>query len=69
MKKTLSIEGMSCGHCTATVEKALRALSGVSDVKVDLASKTAVVTAADTVDESSLVDAVNDTGFEVVKVD
>jgi Cu+-exporting ATPase len=32
----LTIQGMSCSHCSATVEQALRALPGVSDVTVSL---------------------------------
>ena len=29
MEKTMKIEGMMCGHCEATVKKALEALDGV----------------------------------------
>ena len=36
MKKIVSIEGMTCGHCVARVEKALKALPGAEGVKVDL---------------------------------
>ena len=32
----LSVDGMSCGHCKATVEKALTGLAGVVDFEVDL---------------------------------
>jgi copper chaperone len=37
---TLTIEGMSCGHCVMRVKKALDALAGVtgSDVKVGIAT-------------------------------
>lgn len=35
----LSVEGMMCGHCTARVEKALRAVEGVADVEVSLEEK------------------------------
>jgi copper chaperone len=34
----LSIDGMSCGHCVARVDKALRALSGVKVARVDVGS-------------------------------
>lgn len=37
------IEGMSCGHCSARVEKALRSLEGVEDVKVSLDEKMAEI--------------------------
>ena len=33
---SLSVEGMSCGHCVARVTKALAALPGVEVNKVDI---------------------------------
>lgn len=44
MKTIISIDGMNCGHCTATVDKALRTVPGVSEVNVLLAEKRAEVT-------------------------
>ena len=38
MKKTMIVEGMSCGHCSARVEKALNALEGVK-ATVDLEAR------------------------------
>jgi copper chaperone len=35
---TLQIEGMSCGHCVARVEKALSKLEGVHASRVSLGS-------------------------------
>ena len=43
MKTTLSIEGMMCGHCQATVEKALKGVPGVSEVVVSLEDKNPIV--------------------------
>jgi copper ion binding protein len=40
----LDVQGMTCGHCTATVERALKAVPGVAAVTVDLASARATVT-------------------------
>ena len=68
MNKTLRIEGMTCGHCTASVEKALRAVPGVGDVKVDLAAKTATVSAGDGVTDAVLAKAVDDIGFDVTGI-
>ena len=39
----LTIEGMTCGHCTAAVKKALLAMPGVRSVDVQLAPGTATV--------------------------
>ncbi|MCC8194184.1 MAG: heavy metal translocating P-type ATPase [Deltaproteobacteria bacterium] len=68
MKKTMRIEGMSCGHCTGSVEKALRAVPGVTDVTVDLASKTASLDMKDGVSEDALREAVTGIGFEVAAI-
>ncbi len=42
--KTLNVQGMSCQMCVKHVTHALEDVTGVSDVRVDLASGTAVVT-------------------------
>jgi copper chaperone len=42
-KASIKVDGMSCSHCTAAVTKAVRALEGVSDVKVSLEAGTADV--------------------------
>jgi copper chaperone len=39
----LKVTGMTCGGCTSTVTHALKALSGVSDVKVSLSAGEATV--------------------------
>ena len=44
MKKTMKIEGMMCGHCEATVKKALEGLDGVTSAEVSHEKGTAVVT-------------------------
>lgn len=36
MKKTIGVNGMTCGNCKKSVESALRNLDGVNDVAVDL---------------------------------
>lgn len=68
MKTTLSIEGMMCGHCQATVEKALKGVPGVSEVVVSLEDKNAVVTAEESVSADALKAAVVDAGYEVTNI-
>ncbi|MDR3175060.1 MAG: heavy metal translocating P-type ATPase [Desulfovibrio sp.] len=68
MKKTIGIEGMSCAHCAASVEKALRAVPGVADVKVDLSAKKAFVDTEEAVAGETLKKAVSGAGFEVVGI-
>lgn len=68
MKTTLSIEGMMCGHCQATVEKTLKGVQGVSEVVVSLEDKNAVVTADESVSADTLKNAVVDAGYEVTDI-
>ncbi len=66
MKYVMKIEGMSCGHCSARVEKALAALG--AEAKVDLAAKTATIDAPATLDKQTMLDAVKDAGYEPVEI-
>lgn len=68
MKKVISIAGMSCGHCANTVEKALRAVFGVKEASVDLASKKATVEIEGTISDELLKKAVTDAGYQVVEI-
>jgi copper chaperone len=67
MKKTLSIEGMSCAHCVMHVKNALAEVAGVESAEVDLGQKSAVVT-GNALDETALKAAVAEAGYEVVAV-
>lgn len=67
MEKTMLIEGMSCGHCSARVEKALNELDGVN-ATVDLDKKTAFIKLSKEVNDEVLTKAVTDVGYEVVSV-
>ena len=67
MKKQLSIEGMSCGHCVKHVTSALEGIKGVTSVHVDLTAKNAVVE-GDALDDAEMKAAVADAGYTVVAV-
>ncbi len=68
MEKTIKIEGMMCGHCEATVKKALEALPQVEAAKVDHTAGTAVVTLKDAVQDEVLKKAVEDKDYKVVSI-
>jgi Cu+-exporting ATPase len=67
MKKTLSVEGMSCGHCVNHVKNALIQVSGVESAEVDLGKKSAVVV-GNALDDAALKAAVAEAGYEVVAI-
>jgi len=69
MKKTMRIKGMSCDHCKAAVEKALRALPGTTAV-ADPKSGIAIITTDGQVTDQQMIDAItNNTPFTVLGVD
>ncbi len=68
MEKKMLVEGMRCMHCKASVEKALKAVEGVTDAVVDLEAKTATICTAADIPDSVLMDAVREKGFEPVRM-
>ncbi len=66
MIKKIAIEGMSCGHCVMHVEEALKSLSGIKSVKVDLEGKSATVELAYEVEDEKIIAAVEDAGYEAI---
>ena len=67
MEKILKVDGMTCGHCKARVEKVVSAIDGVDSVDVDLASKNVTVKMSKDISEQTLSDVIVDAGYEVIK--
>jgi Cu+-exporting ATPase len=67
---TFDIVGMSCASCVGRVERSIRAVPGVGDVAVNLATERASVTPlrGETVDRNAVMAAVKAAGYEVVPV-
>ena len=68
MEKTMKITGMMCGHCEATVKKALEAVPGVAEAKVSHETGTAVVTLSSDVADAALKKAVEDKDYTVTDI-
>ena len=68
MEKTMKIEGMMCGHCEATVKKALEAVDGVTSAQVSHENGTAVVTLSKAVDDAVLRAAVEAKDYRVTSI-
>lgn len=68
MTKTITIEGMMCGHCEAAVKKALEALPGVAAADVSHEKGTAVVTLSEEVADKVLKKAVEDKDYTVTGI-
>ena len=65
---TLHITGMMCGHCEATVKKALEALPAVTSAAVDHKAGTAEVTVADKLSLKKLKKTVEKAGYAVTEI-
>ena len=68
MTNTLKIEGMMCGHCEATVKKALEAIDGVNSAEVSHEAGTAVVELSEGVQDEVLQKAVEDKDYKVLSI-
>ena len=68
MTKTMSIEGMMCGHCEARVKKALEAVAGVKSADVSHEKGTAVLELDDNVTDDVLTAAVTEQDYKVTGI-
>ena len=68
MTKTLTIEGMMCGHCSGTVKKALEAVPGVISADVSHEKGTAVVELSAAVADDVLKGAVEAKDYKVTAI-
>jgi copper ion binding protein len=60
---TMRVTGMTCGHCVAAVSRAVKAIPGVENVSVDLASGQVVVDGP--ADKAAIEQAIVEEGYEV----
>ena len=61
----IKIKGMTCQHCVMAATKALSALDGVKDVKVDLKTGMATYEEVKAVDPEIVVAAIKKAGYEI----
>lgn len=62
---SLPVEGMTCASCVGRVEKALKAVRGISTASVNLATERADITLTDSGDALSAVRAIESAGYSV----
>lgn len=65
METVIYVGGMMCPHCKARVEKACKAVAGVTDAVVDLQAKTVTVTGE--ASQQALETAIVQVGFDILK--
>ncbi|MGP9723200.1 heavy-metal-associated domain-containing protein [Corynebacterium sp. AOP40-9SA-29] len=62
--KNYTVEGMTCGHCKASVEEEVGDIAGVTSVAVDLSTGAVSVTGEDVTDDAVSA-AVAEAGYTV----
>lgn len=65
---TLTVKGMSCGHCVKSVEDNVGKLAGVESVSVNLNAGTVQVSHDSTqADRSKIEETIEEQGYDVVQ--
>ncbi|MEN4399812.1 heavy-metal-associated domain-containing protein [Mycolicibacterium senegalense] len=63
--QTVTVTGMTCGHCATSVREEVGALPGVRTVEVDLATGLVTIDSENQLDASVISDAVTEAGYAV----
>lgn len=62
MSQTITVEGMSCGHCEQTVVEALEEIDGVTEATAD--HEADVATVEGDAERTTLLTAVREAGYD-----
>jgi copper chaperone CopZ len=66
MQTTINVSGMTCGHCVSAVTMELSLLPSVTEVEVNLESGQVTITSDAALDQTQLVTAIDEAGYELV---
>ena len=61
------VNGMSCGHCEASVRREVAKLEGVEDITVSAATGQLLVTTAAPLADADVIAAVDEAGYEAAR--
>ena len=64
--RTFTAQGMTCGHCVASVTEEVREIPGVERVDVVLETGAVTVTSSEPLDDSAVRAAVEEAGYQLV---
>ena len=65
MNTTITVSGMTCGHCVQSVTEELSKIAGVKEVKVDLDSGKVDITSESELAPADLTQAIQEAGYEI----
>ncbi|MCW2835504.1 MAG: copZ [Nocardioides sp.] len=61
----ITVTGMTCGHCVASVTEEINELAGVEGVEVDLPTGAVTITSTEQLDPTAVAGAVEEAGYAV----
>ena len=62
---TITVTGMTCAHCAASVREEIGEIAGVRDVQVDVASGAVTIDSENPVDPAVIQSAVEHAGYQL----
>ncbi|WP_159928106.1 heavy-metal-associated domain-containing protein [Rhodococcus sp. WAY2] len=62
---TVTVTGMTCGHCVSSVREEIGNIPGVTAVDVDLASGRVAIDSDSPIEKASLARAVDEAGYQL----
>lgn len=62
---TITVTGMTCGHCATSVREEVGSIPGVTAVDVDVPSGTVTIDSDQQVEREAIKGAVEDAGYEL----
>lgn len=62
---TVTVTGMTCGHCAASVREEVGSIPGVTAVDVDLASGNVTIDSEGDVEADAIKSAVQEAGYQL----
>jgi copper chaperone len=62
---TVSVTGMTCGHCVSSVREEVGSITGVTAVDVDLANGTVTVDSVRQIAPEEIQNAVEEAGYQL----
>jgi len=64
---TYTVTGMTCAHCVASVTEEVSAIDGVTDVAVDLAAGSVVITSGRELSTTEVTTAITEAGYQLAR--
>lgn len=62
---TVTVTGMSCGHCVSSIREEVGGIPGVTGVNVNLANGKVTIDSEDPVDPDAIKSAVEEAGYRL----